>query len=111
MIRLEIGLPIDSETLRPELPDGVTVEDHGVKYFEFDNTGFSLFVFTLNIALNISTNLIANVIYDAIKKKSKEPPTRIIIDEQHVEFDRDKVTRVIQRRIEYHRGTASHENE
>jgi hypothetical protein len=102
MIRIELGSPIDSDTLRSELPDGVVVEDAGLQYFEFDISGFSLFVFTLGWAASIPANIIASAIYDAIKKRSKEPPTRILIDKRQVEFDRGKITRVIHERVEIH---------
>ena len=79
MIHIEIGSPIDSETLRAELPEGIVVEDRGLQYFEFDQAGFSLFAFTLGVAASIPAGVIANAIYYAMKKRSKEPPPRIII--------------------------------
>jgi len=100
MPRIEIGSPIDSETLRAELPASIEIDDKGLKYYEFDATGFSLFVLVLAWAASIPANIIASAIYDAIKRRSKETPKRIIIDDTHVEFDREKITRIIQRRVE-----------
>jgi hypothetical protein len=104
MNRIEVGLPIDSKTLREELPDGFEIYDTGEQYFEFDDSGFSLFVFTVSWAASIPANIIASLIYDAIKKRSQKTTKRIIIDEIHVELDRRKVTKLIQRRIEYQEG-------
>jgi hypothetical protein len=104
MIRIEFGLPIDSHDLREELPDGFEIHDTGERYFEFDDSGFSLFVFTMSWVASIPANIIASMIYDALRKRSQKQPTRIIIDEIHVEFDLDKITRVIQRRIELQEG-------
>ena len=110
MIHIEIGSPVESDSLQAELPEGLTVKDTGQQYFEFDDTGFSLFMLTIGIVGGIPAGVVANAIYDAIKKRAKKPPTRIIIDKQHVEFDREKITRVVHERIEYHRGTPSDED-
>ncbi len=104
MIRIELGSPIDSETLRADLPQSFVVEDEGLQYFEFDTSGFSLFVFVLSVAAGIPASVVANAIYDAIKKRSKEPPTRIIIDKKQVKFDRGEITRIIHERLEFHEG-------
>ena len=61
-------------------------------------------MFTLGVAASIPAGVIANAIYDAMKKRSKEPPTRIIIDKRQVEFDREKITRIIHERLEFHQG-------
>src|SRR5438270_13884389 len=107
MFSIDLGSPIDAETLRPELPEGVQIRDDGLQYFEFDATGFSLFVFTITWAAGIPAGVIANRIYDAIKSRSKQPPTRILIEKRMVEFDRGTITRVIEQRIEIQGSSSS----
>jgi hypothetical protein len=107
MYSIELGSPIDSEALRRELPEGVQIQDEGRQYSEYDATGFSLFVFTVTWAAGIPAGVIANRIYDAMKKRSKEPPTRILIEKRIVEFDRGAVTRVIEERVRIQESSAS----
>ena len=98
--QIELGLPIDAETFREELPEGFELHDDGQRYFEFDDTGFSLFVFTLGWVGSVSASVMTKIICDAIKKRSSKPAKRIIVNELHVEFDREKIARIIQRSIE-----------
>lgn len=104
MIHIQIGCPIEIDALRAELPEGIEVHDTGQRYYEFDDTGFSLFLFTLGIVASIPASVAANAIYDAIKKRSEKPPTRLMIDKQQLEFDRGEITRIIRQRLEFHRG-------
>ena len=102
MPQVELGLPIDSKTLQTVLPaEDFEIRDKGQKYFEFDATGFSLFLFALSWAAKVSADVVGKLIYDAVKKHSKEPPKRIMISKVHVEFDQEKITRAIQRQIKF----------
>src|SRR6266567_6203428 len=102
MPQIELGLPIDAKTLQNELPaEGFEIHDTGQKYFEFDATGFSLFLVALGWAAKVSADVVGKLIYDAVKKHSKEPPKRIMISKVHIEFDQEKITRAIQRQIKY----------
>ncbi len=112
MPEIEFGLPIDYEDLRVELPPEVTLRQRVQKYFEFDTTGTSLNLFLLawaaSIPAGVISGVIASAIWDAVKKHSaKEPPKRILIDEIHIEFDQEKITRFIQKRIELQEGTSN----
>ena len=100
MHSLLLGSPIDLETLKRELPSDFSVQDTKQKYYEFDDTGFSLFFLVVGWIASIPASVLANAIYDAIKKGSSKTPKRISINKIMIDFERGKIKKYIEEHID-----------
>jgi hypothetical protein len=105
MPEIRLGLPIDCDDLRAELPREIELRQRAQKYYEFDASGVSFFLYILTWAGEVPAGIIAHAIWESVSKHLKrELPKRILIDETRVEFDEGATKRFVQKRVEYREG-------